>query len=161
MSVTFFCTAIYIILFTISTISSSSGNELNNKTCSWNVQNGAGDDVIFSLSELSKLETPIECDLFYGNDSDSWLEYTPCQNSAPCINIDNNLNKSYMVSEINKMDYKCGAYIGIFNEGEIRPKYIGKNNENNDQYLFEYKNGFKSGTNCNEGRSLNITFVCS
>jgi hypothetical protein len=121
-----------------------------------------GKNYSLDLSELAKSDIPIVCDLileFVNTSSNSWfwLEYSPCNDYMPC---DSKWirNGTYMVTQITKSTGECFSYVGVWNQS-VMPSY--SQNENGvDEYLFEYKNGFGSGTVCSNGRHLNVTYVC-
>merc|ERR1712228_36213 len=68
-----------------------------------------------------------------------------------------------MVSQISNISYSmpsCAAYLGLWDMGKTAP-ISNINSNKKEQYIFEYKNGYKSSENCTNGRWLNVTYVCN
>ena len=130
-----------------------------------------------NLERLQHLNSPIECALDASSSSSAnpfqfnadWvLLYTPCRNGVNCSIPDNNILNATMVSQISNISYSmpsasCAAYLGVWDMGKTAP--ISDINANGkEQYVFEYKNGYKSSKeseNCTNGRWLNVTYLCN
>eukprot|EP00483_Globobulimina_turgida_P000323 UN00323 len=134
--------------------------------CQWDVK-VKNKTMTLDLQRLQNLNKPIECELdslskTHKIDADWFLVYTPCRNGVNCSIPEKNVHNSTMVSQIsNKSLPSCAAYLGVWDAGKTQPIY-DINKFNKEQYIFEYKNGYKqTNGNCTNGRYLNVTYICN
>mmetsp|Transcript_23550 Transcript_23550/g.37420 ORF Transcript_23550/g.37420 Transcript_23550/m.37420 type:complete len:287 (+) Transcript_23550:47-907(+) len=138
----------------------------NDNTCEWQVDVD-NDTLTLNLQRLQTLSQPIRCALDSYSSSFSiaadWeLVYTPCRNGVNCSISKDEFNAT-MVSQLttNKSLPSCAAYLGVWDSGKTQPIYVENEAQQKEQYVFEYKNGYKQKSgNCTAGRYLNVTYIC-